>query len=243
MAEPRERTAHPRGPLLALAGLEIRRAAPPVLRGLVALVVVLPVLLLAGVTRKDILAAVPAVLGMSFVLAVAMNGVRDRIDGGLEFIQSLPVEPGVAAGARMVACAATCAVAAPLVTGALAVVLPDLLGRPPTLSWVLGTALAFWAAFLVVSSLAAGALLRFRQEQLQRLPLVFLLVLLAASAGLSRILPDPGRFVSAAAAAPWFPVAAPVAAWTVGLLGAWAAHRLLTAAIRDFSPVRDRIDW
>lgn len=199
-------------------------------------------LLFLGTERRDLLAFPAGAVGLSFAMTVGMNGLRDRIDHGLEFVQALPVAPEVAAAARMAACGALCGLGALLVTPALAWVLPDLLGRAPTLGWFLATAAASWGGLFLVGALLCGALLRYSQARIRLVPPLFgiaTVVLLALPDGW---LPSERWFLSVLSE-PWFGPAAQVAVWSLGLAAAGLAHRMLTTAIRDYSPARDRIEW
>jgi hypothetical protein len=240
--EAMRQTRAPISPFVALVRLELTRCLPQIRNGLLLALGGTGLLLLSGTERTDLLAFPAGVVGLSFAMTVGMNGLRDRMDHGLEFVQALPVAAEIAAAARMAACGILCGLGTLLTTSALALMLQDMLGRVPTLGWFLATAAASWAGLLLVGALVCGALLRYSQARIRLvLPLFGIATVVLVS------LPDgwlpSDRWFLSILSRPWFAPAVQVTAWALGLVAAGLAHRLLTVAIRDFRPARDKIEW
>ncbi len=220
----------------------MRRALPQVRSGVLLALGGTLLLLLAGTTRKDLLAFPSGVVGLSFAMTVGLNGMRDRMDHGLEFVQSLPVLASEAAMARLIACALLTLPGALLTTTALILVLPEALGRAPPPGWLVAVAVGSWAALFLAGALLCAALLRYSQAQLRLVPPSLAIAMVALTSLPAGWLPQD-RWLLAVLSAPWFPVVAPIVTWTLGAATAWLAHRMLAVAIRDFRPARDKIEW
>jgi len=229
-------------PLFALIGVELKRCLPQIRSGVLMALGGTGLLLLSGTERSDLLAFPAGVVGLSFSMTVGMNGLRDRVDHGLEFLQALPVSAEVVAAARMAACGILCGLGALLTTSALAVVLPSVFGRVPTLGWFLATATACWAGLFVVGGLVCGALLRFSQARIRLVVPLFSIAMVVLVALPEGWLPSD-RWILSVLGEPWFAPVAQLLVWALGLSAAGLTHRMLSVAIRDFSPARDKIEW
>ena len=119
----------------ALTLLELRRMRGLMVRTCGLLAALVLVLQLAGMASPGVVAFFYATIGLSFLVGIATNVVRDRFDGGLEFVVSLPVSSGLVAAARLAACALVSLPAALLMTVGLALTLPPAMGQLPTATW------------------------------------------------------------------------------------------------------------
>jgi ABC-type Na+ efflux pump permease subunit len=201
------------------------------------------VLQLAGMASPGAVAFFYATIGLSFLVGIATNVVRDRIDGGLEFVVSLPVRPRLVAGARMAACALVAVPAASLITLALVLTIPPATGQAPTGTGAARLLVGVWVAGSVGAGLLQGSLVRFTHETLARLPLVAMALIIVVAAGTDRLFPHLDERLTALAGEPWVP-ALMSGVTVVGALGGLAlAYWLLEGGIRRFRPGRDRITW
>jgi len=201
------------------------------------------VLQLTGMASPGAVAFLYATIGLSFLVGIATNVVRDRIDGGLEFVVSLPVSAKLVAAARLAACALVALPAALLMTVGLALTLPPVTGQAPTATWSAQLFVGAWVAGSVGAGLLQGSLVRFTQETLARLPLVAMAVIIVVGAGTDRLFPDLDQRLAALAGEPWLP-ALLSGVTVVGALGGFAlAYWLLEGGVRRFRPGRDRITW
>jgi hypothetical protein len=184
-----------------------------------------------------------ATVGVSFLFGVALNGVRDRLDGGLEFLTSLPVTPRVAAAARLAACAAVAAPAAALLTVAVVLIAPvaPVAASPP--AWIAACFLGTWSVGASGSALLLGMLLRFSQQALGRLPVALMAATFVVAGALERFAPEVPLRGMDLVREPWFP-AALTAALLLAELGALLfAFRLLESGIRRFRPGKGSLTW
>jgi hypothetical protein len=198
---------------------------------------------LAGMASPGTVAFFYATIGASFLVGIATNVVRDRFDGGLEFVGSLPVSSRLVAAARLAACAAVAVPAALLITTALSLTLPPAMGQPPTPSLAAQAFVGVWVAGSVGTALLQGSLVRFTQEMLTRIPLVVLALIMAVAAATDRLFPNLDEHLVALAGEPWFPALMSGVTVMAALCGLTLAYWLLEGGIRRFRPGRDRITW
>ncbi len=227
----------------ALTLLELRRMRGPMVRSGGLLAGLVMALQLAGMASPGAVAFFYATIGASFLVGMAANVVRDRFDGGLEFIVSLPVSASVVAATRLAACASVAIPVALLTTVALALTVPPAMGAAPTATWAAQVFGCVWVAASVVSGLLIGGLVRFTQETVARIPLVVMALIVVVAAGTDRFYPDLDERLAALAGEPWFPALLSGATVMAALFGLALAYWLLEGGIRRFRPGRDRINW
>ena len=155
-------------PLLAL---ELRRQRPILLRMAGLTVIVGIIFVLAGKrTASDLLAAlIGSSLGVTLI--VPMGIARDKLEGTLDFICSLPVEPRAIAASRFLAMALLATPWA-LGIGALSIMSP-----PPGSLGPGSIAVLAWLAMLLLGSCSIALFARFELEQLLGAPIVVLVIL------------------------------------------------------------------
>jgi len=231
------------GPLGALVLLELRRAAPVVVQtsrmGAGALVV----LLLFGWQTPGRIAFVLGVMGLAGLWSVPMNVMRDKLEGGLEFLTALPVEPRVLAAARLLA---VVIFALPAGAGGAAAVY---LTYGAGLATIPALRLALWT-FALVSAGAAlavgvgvGIALRIEARSFANLVVLGFLAVVAAGRLLARLAPHVEPIAQTALADPWLPAALCALLACLGAFFGWLAFYLARTGLERFGPRRDRITW
>jgi hypothetical protein len=237
----REAAGHPA--LLALARMELKRVAPVVLRTLGLLAMGWVGLLAAGAFTYPRLAFVMAITAGVPVISAPMNALRDKMDGGLEFLRQLPVSAETQAMGRLLALAVLAIPAALLASlaGALALQaeLPWIWDARPLVSLFASLALLFVGGGFLLTALV----LRFEMHQSSYLPLVFFAVVIIGDSIEERFLPDPVGSFTRMMAHPWFLPVAWVTLVALVALAGWIAFRLACSGIERFTPGRDRMTW
>lgn len=225
--------------LRALVLLEWKRLLPTAARTLGMGAVVTGVLVATGAFTFPRLAFLLAVVGLVPVMGVPMNALRDKLDGGLEFLGLLPVSPRTHAAARLLALVGASIPAALVATAAAVLALQGgitgPLGPRPILQLFLATLL-----FMVGGAFFATALiLRFQTQQGHYV----VLALLGSGMVLDRVLPDPVATFLALSVHGWF---IPVV-WSLGVVAvgamAWLAFSMACSGIERFKPSADRLTW
>lgn len=227
----------------ALVALELRRVTGPVLRMYGFTAVAMGFLVAVGWSTPGRLSFLLALAGFSTVSQIPMNALRDRVEGGLEFLTGLPVAPETLAAARIGACALAAAPGAALILAATGVLLGNAGALPRGLGWVPAAGLLAWSGVTAGASFITALVLRLQVSRMGYVPLALVLALAALDPVVSRMLPHPWETLRALAARPWLPQAA----WAVCFLGCGVAVlvslRLAGAAMRAFRPGRDRMTW
>jgi hypothetical protein len=168
---------------------------------------------------------------IGIVLMVPMGISRDKMEGTLDFICGLPVEPRAIAGSRFIA-VAILAVPWAVATGAVAASVPQIGALNP-----LGVTVLMWLAMLLLGACGTALMTQFGLETLFGAPLLAMVITLVLLPRVVRAL-VPGitqeallRFLQQPAA-PYVIAAALVAA--VGIVGAVA----FAATARGFAGYR-----
>lgn len=136
-------------------------------------VIVCAVFYLAGKrTPADFLATlIGSSLGVALIVPMGIS--RDKMEGTLDFLCGLPVEPRDIAASRFVA-VALLAVPWAVAVGALSFALPAPIPVNPA-----AAALLTWFALLILGACATAALARFELESLLGAPVVALVIFVA----------------------------------------------------------------
>lgn len=226
-----------RDPVLSvLLRLEARRAWEFHRKGLPAMTAVMAVLfaILGGgpYAASVVLAAAASVL----LLHPVARGGADKLDGTMEFLTSLPVEPARLARAKALALAGHALVPALAATGAAAAAAPGVLSLTPGPWALVGVFAVVWVGATAFLTLAVGALLRFEVETLQWLPMLLFVLLLTAIWLVDRAWPDAPRVVLGWWVAPPHPVALVLATGALGGVALGVGVLLLRAGYRRFNP-------
>lgn len=177
-----------------------------------------------------------ALLGFIFGLKPAWQSLLDKLDGSLEFLTSLPVDPWRLATAQLLACAAWAATAA----------LPWTLGLDLFLEATVGTGLApvqgilaFLGLLLATagaSALLSGALVRFAMETLTWLPVAALLGLVGLGQLVDAVWPGSEGAVVAWLASPGGPTRLALVLMAQGSVGLLLGAFLLRTGYLRFRP-------
>ncbi len=192
-----------------LLRLEIRRATTPTLRSYGLLVVGLAVFVAIGKATSE--AVVFFLMVATAVPAGAVVGatLRDKLEGTMEFVASLPVRGATVAGARFMAnflFILPMAAVAGVLMGRTAA--PSL-GLEDRLEWGLGAALSVWLVGGSLACLATGAVAKYSPQRVATFATVMIFATLVADEVLSTpedwarwaLEAGPGRLVALATGA------------------------------------------
>lgn len=230
-------------PLHRLTLLELRRVRPQLGRSVVLLVLIFGVLILTGRATSEIAVFILLGMALAFVMLLPPNQLRDKLDGSMSFLLTLPVDRSTLAMAR---CLATGLVMLP---GALFPVAAWYLAAPtffpaglaqPGLA---GVALASWSTMTALSILLSSLLVRFRLDQVSAIPFLVLLGLLfVLDPLLTPFLPHQARvaeFLSRPEAA--ILVETGLVVLSAGV--AMAGYRMLRKGLERFQPMAGSLTW
>jgi hypothetical protein len=156
--------------MLPLLKLELRRQLPMVVRMACLTVVVSAVFFLAGKRGPGELLAALIGSSLGVVLIVPMGVSRDKMEGSLEFICGLPVEPSAIAASRMIA-VAVLAFPWAVGVGALSLVVPATASLGP-----IAVAAFTWFVMTSLGACATAMLTRFELETMLGAPLVAMVI-------------------------------------------------------------------
>ncbi len=225
----------------ALLGLELRRAVTIAGKLLAFTAVAAALLGLSGsmsVPRAGLLLSVAAT---AFAMQVPVGIMRDKLDGGLEFLVSLPVPAAHLAAGRFVATVACCLPASLALALALHVSRPRLEVAFPL--GPLGAFLAIWVGMNALCLLMVGLALRFEARTTLYLPVG----LGFAGALFDEISPrigwDPAASARWLVAQPWAPTALSSGTLVATAALVWLAFHLGRTGLERYTPGRDRITW
>lgn len=218
----------------ALLALELKRARPVVTRLAIATPLAVAVfLLLDRGTAENLLAVVlGAGLGVAAV-GVPITVMRDKLDGSLEFLVTLPTSATTLAAAKFAA-AALAGLPWALATAVVVVVRPPLpLGADPV-----GAAgavmIAAWCGLAALSWSATAVWARFDPKRVGLFPLAAVVLLALGGSVMGRVLKllgveDLSVGIARLLAAPWLPLAAAAAGLvlfaTIGLVSFLVTRR------------------
>ena len=224
----------------SLLRLEIRRAAMPTLRSCGLMAVGLAIFVAIGKSTSE--AVVFFLMVATAVPAAAVVGatLRDKLEGTMEFVASLPVRGATVASARFMANFLFI-----LPMSVLAGVLMGQTGAPSLgledrLEWGLGAALAAWLLGGSLVCLATGAVAKYSPQRIASVATAMIFATLVAGEVLSTpedwarwaLEAGPGRLVALAIGAV---LVVAVVALGVGFL-------LLRSAYDNFDPKSDAIE-
>jgi hypothetical protein len=156
--------------MIPLLRVELRRQRPMVARMVLLTAVVCAVFFLAGKrTPADFLATlIGSSLGV--VLIVPMGISRDKMEGSLDFLCGLPVEPRDLAASRFVA-VAVLSMPWAITVGAASFALP-----PTTSVNPVSVAILTWLAMMLLGACGTALLTRFELESLLGVPAVMTVI-------------------------------------------------------------------
>lgn len=227
----------------ALVALELRRAAFTLRRTLMLAAGAVAALWILGWASSGRLAFVLVALGITMLMAPVMSVVKDKLDGGLEFLVSLPADRRVLAGARLLAAGlisvpggVCCAVAFWLVSRVV-------LAAAPGASLPLSLLGVITGGTVLFVGLGIGVSLRMRASHFANLVFAGLLAVLAAGKVLQSLFPGGKTAVLHMLGEPWVPPAFSVGL-ALGALGVgWFSYWLSRTGLERFRPERDQPSW
>ena len=227
--------------LAALISVELRRSAPLVARMAAMVVVVLLILSLTGHAGAENASAILIGSSIGYLVLVPTGVSRDKLDGALDFLCSLPTSPRTLVIARF---AAVCAVVLP---GAIQTSAAYALYAPAWASYnrTAGAIALFLISWLLLSALGwllVGLLLRFKLQTLVGAPmLAFGLVIVVISIFGDRMMPAGSAVMHWVRGHTWLPLALWTAVLLVFVIIAGIAGGLALSGVRDFRPRPDEI--
>lgn len=230
-----------KGQLRALVRLEYRRGLGPNLRliGLFAVGTTLMVTL--GWMSPSRLGWLLALVATTFLMQVPMGVLRDKLDGGLEFLVTLPASPGDLAVGRLLAAAAACVPGALGLLAAVRLWFPTQVAALP--GGLVGAFGLLWITTTLVSALLVAIAFRFEARTTLYVPIGLGLVGVVTDELAPGLVPHPLEVVDWLTRQGW-----PTGVfWGAGGLSialvAWLAYRMARSGIERFEPGRDRITW
>ncbi len=230
-------------PLRRLTLLDLRRVRPQLGRSVLMLAVIFGLLALTGRATGEIAVLILMGMGLAFVLLLPPNQLRDKLDGSMSFLLTLPVDRSTLALARCIATGVVMVPGAlfPVVAWSLAA--PALFPPGLTRPGLVGVALVSWSAMTALSILLSSLLVRFRLDQISAIPfLVFLGLLFILDPLVTPFLPAQTRiveFLSRPEAAMTVEVALILASAGVALVG----YRMLREGLERYQPMTGSMAW
>lgn len=161
--------------LATLLRLEVRRARTHVRKTALGTVLVVGGMFAIMGGGRDGTGMALGVLGMVYGILPAFRTLTDKLDGSVEFLTSLPVEPRVLAGAHLLTCVAWASIAAVPWTAAARLAAVDFFGAYAGPAQTAGLFVVIAMGTAAVCALLSGAAMRFAVETLNWLPLAVLL--------------------------------------------------------------------
>ncbi len=228
-------------PLLVLVRLELRRLTAMYGRLVVGVAVVVPVMASVGWLTGPRFGALMGVLGATFMMQGPATVMRDKMEGGLEFLVSLPVPRPLLATSRLASGALMSLPSAIGFTTFVTLAAPASSHLFPGGIWSLFACI--FLTVLVIGSLMLGWTLRFDVRQsMQTFTGLLLGSLVLGSVG-TKLVPDPRGVMLNLLARPWGRgIAECIVSLSVVVLLLLAYH-LARTGFERFTPGRDRITW
>lgn len=227
----------------ALIRMEMRRMMPFLGRSLSMAGVIMAALFVTGAITPGRVAFLLAVIGGAVVMAFPLNTVRDKLDGGMEFLCFLPVTPQAHALARLISLVVVAVPGAIICTGAVAFSLHDSVPSVVNARSLIGVAVGLELALVGGGYLTGALFLRFDVSSSSLVPVGVIFGLYAFGALVDRWVPDPMATVTRLASHSWFLPSV----WWGGTLAvaalAWLAFLVTASGIARFTPPKDRMTW
>ncbi len=238
-----DRNALRRRALAGLLGLELRRVRKQALRTVAGSAVLFPVLSLTGVVGAGTMPFLLMIAGFSLAFLTPIQVVKDKLEGTMEFLTTLPADMSTHVLARFLASSALAAASSAFFTAACAMVLPAMLGLSVART-VLVSYPALWMILTVLSCLTIALLTRFKLAQLQSAgAAISVIAVIALLWVLDTLFGDPLQLLVRALASEsgrWILVSAALALSAAVLVGSFFLTR---AAVHDYRPEPDAADW
>ncbi len=230
-------------PLRKLVELEMRRARPILTQTMLLGAVVLALLWALGWSTPGRASFVLGVIAVSGLWAVPTSIMRDKLDGGMEFLTALPIERTTLAAARLLA---VLLFAVP--AGAVGVLAIHVMyGSQFTGLGSVHAALVWFGALTlgstVITALVVGVSCRLEVRHFSRLALIAFLAFVSLGELSDHLAPQWKPAALALAARPWFPQALVAGLLCAAALLLWLSFHLARTGFERYKPGRDRITW
>lgn len=226
----------PDAALATLLRLELRRARAHVRKTALGTVLVVGGMFVLMGGGRDGTGMALGVLGMIHALLPAARSLTDKLDGSLEFLTSLPVEPRLLVRAHLIICVGWASVAAVPWAVVASLAASDVLGAGLGAVDAAGLFLIIATVVAALSALASGAAVRFAVETLSWLPIAVLLGAIGLGALVEKRWPDAGSGFPAWLATPQAPFVILALALALSAVGFALGALLLHSGYRHFRP-------
>ena len=228
----------------ALLRVDIKRGAPTTARALAAIAALSLFFVVRGDTAGDSLGIALAATSVMYVMTVPLMTFKDKMDGTLEFLTTLPVSGSVVASSRLAAAGLATLPGAGQIAVAFGLFAAPILGVEAVGPSILYIGALAWIAIAMGSFLAVALIIRFDVTNLLSAP--FFLMFAAIFGGdwvVSKLFDDPLASFQAFVAMPWAPhiVAGLLAISLLSLVG--LSFVLAKQGIERYRPTPDAIGW
>ncbi len=227
----------------ALLALELRRTAPGTFRFLAVVALITLVATLVGQATPDTLAMVWTGLTTGYVVQLPLAALRDKIEGGMEFLCNLPIPRSGLATARLLAGGVLALPAAAHLFLAAWYVFPLLELHRGALSLLSIFGIA-WIGFAAIINTMTALIIRYRIQDLTSTPLV-----IATLGGLGfvmlldRLVPDPQALLRTLLHQWWLPPMVVGILLAGSLLLLAIARWVMIRGFTGYTPRGDSISW
>jgi len=192
--------------LSTLLRLEARRAQAHLRKTALGTLLFMGVMFAIFGGRRDGSGMALALIGFIYGMVPGMRSLMDKLDGSLDFLTSLPVDPWRLVAAHLTACVAWAPAAALPWTAAAMLAAPTVLEVPLGPVACAGVLLVLWLAVAGLNAVVSGALVRFPVETLGWLPMIALLALAGLGQLLDYIWPEADAISLDWISSPWAPL-------------------------------------
>ena len=229
--------------LAALLGLEVRRVRRQSVRILAGSAVLLPALWFGGIVDQGSMPFLLLIATFGLVFACPSHVIKDKLDGSMEFLSTLPATPSTHVVARFVASSGLAAIG----SAYLALAGGMALSTPLRSSVIRIFMVSYPVAFLLLTALSfltIAALTRYKVTQLGSLgavvPFLGVIVVLWF---FDMIFGDPMQVLLNAGSSEvgrWILALSGLALWVATLCVSFV---MTSASMRDYQPESDTVDW
>ncbi|MCG6988686.1 MAG: hypothetical protein LJF06_10965 [Gemmatimonadetes bacterium] len=229
--------------LRSLVILELRRVERPLRRTLGLAAGAAVAITILGLATPGRMAFILLVLGMTALSAPVMGVVKDKLDGGLEFLVTLPVDRSLLAAARLGAGCILSVAGGLCLSAGLWLFARQSLRVTPSSSLAVGVFVVVTVGAALSVGLGIGVSLRMQASRFANLLFGGFLVALLAGEVTRRALPGGTTMLLRVLAEPWFPRALAVALGLLVGTATWLAYWLSRTGLERFRPERDEPTW
>lgn len=226
----------------ALIGAELRRLRKPILQGALFAAVAIVVIAISGSLSWTWVGGILLWWWWSTLFALISFVLRDQMDGSIEFLQSLPIDRGDLALARLAPVALLSIPTGLSATFTACVAWAHFFPSISPLRLAFGAALSLTTITFLWAGLWLALSLRMANKYVGHMLLLFMAGLVGV-AKLVNVYQEPlRRAVETALTAPWFPPVLSTLVLVLVTLTAWLAFHLTKTGYERFKPQRDQMN-